>query len=94
MIAAVVHNAGTRVCDGSRCASPSTACRSATDQTIGQIAPGGTGRATVVWDTQGQNGTHTITATADPANAIVEKDESNNAASRPASVQGSKVVLQ
>ena len=62
-------------------------------QTIGQIAAGATGRATVVWDTRGANGTHTITATADPANAIVERDESNNAGSRGVVVQGSKVAL-
>jgi subtilase family serine protease len=64
------------------------------DETIGQILPGGTGRATTVWNTRGQNGAHTLTVTADPANAIVEKNESNNIVSRIAAVQGGKVALK
>jgi hypothetical protein len=93
VIAAVVHNTGTAV-------APSVKLRVVVDgvqigalQTIGQIAAGGTGRATVVWDTRGANGTHTITVTADPANAIVERDESNNSGTRGVAVQGSKVTL-
>jgi subtilase family serine protease len=62
-------------------------------ETIGQIAPGGSARATVVWDTRSQNGTHALTATADPANVIAERDESNNAVTRHALVQGSKASL-
>jgi subtilase family serine protease len=60
-------------------------------QTIGSIAAGGTGRASVVWNTQGQNGTHTIAVTADPANAITESNESNNTGLRTVTVKGSKV---
>jgi hypothetical protein len=93
VIAAVVHNVGSAAIANVKVRFAVDGVQVATDQTIGQIAPGGTGRATVVWDTHGQNGTHTITVTADPANVIVEKDESNNAGSRAAVVQGSKVVL-
>ena len=49
------------------------------------------GRASVVWDTHSQNGSHTITATADPGNAIVESNEGNNTGSRSVTVQGGKV---
>jgi hypothetical protein len=93
VIAAVVHNTGSATASSVKVRVAVDGIQVATDQTIGQIAPGGTGRITVVWDTKGQNGTHTITVTADPANAIAEKDESNNAATRPVVVQGSKVVL-
>jgi hypothetical protein len=93
VIAAVVHNRGTATALGVKVRFAVDGTAVASDQTIGQILPGGTGRASVVWDTHGQNGTHTLTVTADPANAIVEKDESNNAASRQAVVQGGKVAF-
>jgi hypothetical protein len=60
-------------------------------QTIGNIAPGGTGRASVVWDTKGKNGTHTIAVTADPASKIAESNESNNTGSQIVTVKGAKV---
>ena len=60
----------------------------------GEALSGGTGRAETVWNTRGQNGTHTVTVTVDPANAIVEKNESNNTASRVATVQGGNVTLK
>ncbi|MDX6450069.1 MAG: hypothetical protein QOH16_118 [Gaiellaceae bacterium] len=94
VLAVVVHNVGDAVASNVKVQFSVDGVAVGSPVTIGQIAPGGTGRATTNWDTHGQNGTHTITATADPANAIVEKDESNNAASRAAVVQGSKVVLQ
>jgi hypothetical protein len=94
VIAAVVHNRGTASATGVKVRVAVDGVQVAAVQTIGQILPGGTGRASVVWDTHGQNGTHTITVTADPANAIAEKDESNNAASGQAVVQGGKVALK
>ena len=93
VIAAVVHNAGSAAVSSVKVRFAVDGVQVGGDQTIGQIAPGGTGRTTVVWDTHGQNGTHTITVTADPANAIVEKDESNNVGARSAVVQGSKAAL-
>jgi hypothetical protein len=51
------------------------------DQTIAAIAAGGSGTVSAVWNTRGLRGDHTITVTADPANAIRELNESNNAAS-------------
>jgi hypothetical protein len=94
VIAVVVHNLGGAAASNVKVQFSVDGVAIGSVVTIGQITAGGTGRATTNWDTHGQNGTHTITAAADPANAIVEKDESNNAASRPALVQGSKVVLQ
>jgi hypothetical protein len=94
VIAAVVHNAGSASATSVKVRFAVDGVQIGTDQTVGQILPGSTGRAAVVWDTHGQNGTHTITVTADPANTIVEKDESNNAASRQAVVQGSSVALK
>jgi hypothetical protein len=94
VIVAVVHNVGGAAASNVKVQFSIDGVAVGSAVTIGQIAPGGTGRVTTNWDTHGQNGTHTITATIDPANAIVEKDESNNAASRAAVVQGSKAVLQ
>lgn len=94
VIAAVVHNAGTASATTVKVRFAIDGVTVGTDQTVGQILPGGTGRASVVWDTHGQNGTHTLTVTADPSNTISEKDESNNAASRQVLVQGSNVALQ
>ena len=94
MIAAVVHNTGSAAAANVKVRVAVDGVQVAGDQTIGQILPGGTGRVTVNWDTHGQNGTHVLTVTADPANAIVEKSETNNTATRNVLVQGSKVVLQ
>ena len=93
VIAAVVHNTGNAIASGVKVRFAVDGVQVGTDQTLGQIAPGGSARATTVWDTHGANGTHTLTATADPANAIMEKDESNNVGSRQAVVQGSKATL-
>lgn len=94
VLAVSVHNAGSSSATGVKVRFAVDGVQVGTDQSIGQILAGETGRAAVVWDTHGANGTHTITVTADPANAIAEKDESNNAASRQAAVQGSKVALR
>jgi len=94
VIAAVVHNAGSASATTVKVRFAVDGVQVGADQTVGQILPGGTGRASVVWDTHGQNGTHTLTVTADPSNTISEKDESNNAASRQVLVQGSSVALK
>ena len=60
-------------------------------QTIASIPAGGSGTASVVWQTKGLKGDYTIAATADPANAIAESSETNNSASRVATVKGNKV---
>ena len=94
VLAVLVHNVGTATASNIKVRFSVDGSAVAADQTIGQIAAGGTGRAFAVWNTRGQNGTHTVTVTVDPANAIVEKNESNNTASRTALVQGGKVALQ
>lgn len=60
-------------------------------RTIAQIAPGGNASATVRWRTNKLSGAHTVAATADPANAIAEVDESNNAAGVVANVIANRV---
>ncbi|MGH3129513.1 MAG: CARDB domain-containing protein [Gaiellaceae bacterium] len=62
-----------------------------TVQTIASIPAGGSGTASVVWSTKQVKGERTIAVTADPANAIVETDETNNTASRIVTVKGNKV---
>jgi hypothetical protein len=94
VIAAVVHDLGNAAASGIKVRFAVDGVQIGSDQTIGQILPGGTGRATVVWDTHGQNGTHTLTVTADPGNTVAEKDEGNNLGTRQIVVQGGKVVLQ
>ncbi|HUQ17752.1 MAG TPA: CARDB domain-containing protein [Candidatus Saccharimonadales bacterium] len=61
------------------------------DQTIALIAAGGSATASATWDTKFLKGAHTITVTADPAAAIRESDEANNAASVTVQVRGNKV---
>ena len=50
---------------------------------LGQSAPltlarGATATASYVWNSQGQRGSHSITAVVDPANSVTESDETNN----------------
>ena len=92
VIAAVVHDTGTA--DAAR-----VPVRIAVDgqqvgslQYAGDVVAGGSARVSVVWDTRGANGPHTIAVTADPADAIAESDEGDNAASRAVTVQGSRVT--
>jgi hypothetical protein len=94
VLVAVVHNVGTATASNVKVRFSVDGAPVAADTTVGQIAPGASGRAWASWSTRGQNGTHTITVTVDPANAIVEKNESNNVVSRLAIVQGSKVTLK
>jgi hypothetical protein len=91
VIVGVVHNLGTAAASSVKVLFTVDGKQVGSLQTIGSIDAGGTGRASVTWDTHGQNGTHTITVTADPANAIAESNESNNAGSRQVTVQGGKV---
>src|SRR5262249_48601124 len=90
-VVAVVHNLGTANASSVKVRFTVDGTQVGGIQTIGAIAPAGTGRASVVWDTHGQNEQHTITVTADPANVIPESNESNNTASRTVSVKGGKV---
>jgi hypothetical protein len=90
-VVAVVHNLGTATASSVKVRFTVDGTQIGTVQTIGAIAPAGTGRASVGWDTHGQNGQHTIAVTADPGNLIPESNESNNTGSRTVSVQGSKV---
>ena len=63
-----------------------------TDQTIGGIAAGGNGTASVVWSLKNvSNGEHTITVTADPAARISEGSETNNTGTAKATIQGNKL---
>jgi hypothetical protein len=91
VVVAVVHNLGNATASSVKARFTVDGNQIGTLQTIGSIPAGGSGRASVVWDTHGQNGQHTITVTADPANAIPESNEGNNAGSRTVTVQGSKV---
>jgi hypothetical protein len=91
VIVAVVHNLGTAPATGVTVKIAVDGAQVGSLQTIGGIVPGATGRASVTWDTHGKNGSHTITATADPANAIAESNEGNNTGSRTVTVQGGKV---
>ena len=91
VIVAVVHNLGTAPASGVKVQIKVDGVQVGAVQTIGGIAAGATGRASVVWDTRGQNGSHTITATADPGNSIAEFNEGNNTGSRAVTLQGGKV---
>lgn len=78
---AEVHNNGTA--DAS-----AVAVRFAMDgqtfatQTVARIAKGSFVRLTAGWNSKGAKGSHTLTVTADPANAIAESSETNNSASQ------------
>jgi hypothetical protein len=91
VVAAVVHNLGTVTASSVKVRFTVDGAQIGTTQTIGSIAPGSTGRASVTWDTKGQNGMHTIAVTADPGNLIQEANENNNTGSRTVTVKGDKV---
>ena len=55
------------------------------------IAKGGTVKVSVLWNTKGISGEHSIRATADRAAAIAEENEANNQANRLITVRGNKV---
>jgi hypothetical protein len=58
----------------------------------GSIPKGGSSDVSVSWNTQGVKGEHTIQATSDVGNALVEEDETNNAGVLTVQVQGNKVT--
>jgi hypothetical protein len=88
---ATVHNLGTVdaantpvafTVDGTRIAAPSAAL---------VRSGGGVARVTAQWASRGQNGPHTVTIGADPANTVAELDETNNSASKAFTVKGNAV---
>jgi hypothetical protein len=89
-ILATVHNAGDA--DASsvsvRFSVDGTQIAQATIPTIGA---GSLGRASTQWSTKGQKGDHTVTVTADPANAIAESNEANNTAAKTVTIKGGTV---
>jgi hypothetical protein len=94
VLSVLVHNVGNATASNIKVRFSVDGTPVMSDWNIGQITPGGTGRAWALWNTRGQNGTHTVSVTVDPANTIVEKDESNNTVARVALVQGGKVALK
>src|SRR5205807_6364136 len=82
VIVAIVHNLGTAPAANVKVRIAVDGNQIGALQTIGSIPAGGSGRASVVWDTHGQNGSHSITATADPATAIAESNEGNHTGTR------------
>jgi hypothetical protein len=59
---------------------------------LGSLAAGATTTVSVEWPLKAvSNGTHTLAAAADPANAVAESSETNNSASRQVEVRGNKV---
>ena len=62
------------------------------DRVIASLAPGQAADVSILIQTQGHPGTHTLTVTADPTNAIHESDETNNAGTATFYVKGNKVT--
>jgi hypothetical protein len=91
-IVGTVHNAGTLAASAVKVRITVDGVQVGSLQTIPSIAVGSFGRATVQWSTNGANGDHVIVVTADPAGAIDESNEANNAGSRTLHIQGSKVT--
>jgi hypothetical protein len=90
-IMATVRNEGAAPASGVPVRFTANGAQIGAVQTIASIPAGGSGTASVVWQTKGLKGDYTIAATADPANAIAESSETNNSASRVATVKGNKV---
>ena len=62
------------------------------EQTVAEIAAGGSATASIAWSLRTvSNGSHTIRAVVDPADAIAESNEANNAGTRTVDVRGNKV---
>ncbi|MGH3071829.1 MAG: CARDB domain-containing protein [Gaiellaceae bacterium] len=62
------------------------------DVALGELAAGGTATVSITWSLKGvSNGTHTLTAAADPAGVVAESSDANNSASRQVEVRGNKV---
>jgi len=67
VLSVVVHNIGNATASNIKVRFSVDGTPVMADWNIGQITPGGTGRAWALWNTRGQNGTHTVTVTVDPA---------------------------
>jgi hypothetical protein len=62
------------------------------DRALASLEPGADATTTIEWPLKGvSNGAHRIRAIVDPAEAVVESDEANNAASLEVEVRGNKV---
>jgi flagellar hook assembly protein FlgD len=61
------------------------------DRTIPALASNATGTVSLVYDTTGKKGPHTITATVDPDNLIAEQSKDNNTTSNTFGVQDSNL---
>jgi hypothetical protein len=90
-ITATVRNIGTARAQNVGVRFTLNGAQLGTVQSIASIPAGSTGNASVVWDTKHLKGDYTIGVTADPGNAIAELSETNNSASRVATVRGNKV---
>jgi len=90
-ITATVHNAGNADAANITVRFTDNGATIASDQVIAQIAAGGAGTASVLWNTKGIKGDRAIVVSADPANAIAESNESNNSVTGTVTVKGNKV---
>ncbi len=91
-LTAVVHNAGDAAAATVPVRFAVDGVQVGTIQTITALAAGGTGTVSVPWSTKGvRNGDHVVTVTADPADVVIESDETNNSASRTVTVRGNRV---
>src|SRR4030081_2219456 len=90
-ISATIHNSGTDAANNVAVRFSDNGTRIGTDQVIASIGAGGTGTASVIWNTRGVRGNRTIAVTADPLNAIREFNESNNSASKVVTVRRNNV---
>ena len=91
-ITATVRNPGTAPASNVAVRFSDNGTQIGSDQRIASIPAGGSGTASVLWETKHLKGTRTITVTADPANAIRESNETNNTASGTVEVRGNKVA--
>jgi hypothetical protein len=85
-ITATVRNTGTDQADGVAVRFTDNGTQIGTDQVIASIGAGATGTASVTWNTRGIRGDRTIAVSADPLRLIRESSETNNSASRLATV--------
>ena len=62
------------------------------DRSVGGLGAGASAAVSIEWPLKVvSNGTHTLTATVDPAGTVAETSETNNTASRQVEVRGNKV---
>jgi subtilase family serine protease len=92
VVVAVVHNLGTKDATNVRVIFKVDNSPLGASVLLGRVAAGSSARASVIWDTSGLSGQHTIAATADPNNAIPESNETNNTGLRTVTVSGGTVT--